>query len=151
MQATERLTETVLALAETLVGGQDTVSPIDPQKATESASKNVVLLGKTLEDIKTRGVLLPTLPTDLNFGQLEVLKFTINPEETDLVPDPMLLLMKAAINWSWRCDQKLLPACGSVYSEEEEPRFAPSTIIPFVIEFAPMPETPDDDDLSFSG
>jgi hypothetical protein len=33
------------------------------------------------------------------------------------VPDPMLLGIKAGVNWSFRCDQKVLPACADGESE----------------------------------
>lgn len=63
----------------------------------------------------------------------------------DLYPDPMLLLIKAAVNWSWWCGQKLLPACGCA-NEEEEELVASSTPVPATIEFKTVPVTPDDDD-----
>lgn len=69
----------------------------------------------------------------------------------DLCPDPMLLLVKAATNWSWWCGQQLLPACGLANEEEEkeEEVVRPSTLVPTEIEVKPVPVTPDDeDDLS---
>jgi hypothetical protein len=115
--ATERLSEATLALANTLVGAH-VVTPIDLQETGEEVQVQVALLKETKKDIQQRGVVLPTART--NFESLQVLKGFIDSEKSDLIPDPMLLLMKAAINWSWRCKQQLLPACHSVHSEQEE-------------------------------
>ena len=85
----------------------------------------------------------------LDWENVEVLKFAIDPNKTDFVPDPILLLMKAAINWSWRCRQKLYPACGSHCMEEEKELVVPSTPIPSEIEFvhvSAVPVTPDSED-----
>lgn len=78
----------------------------------------------------------------------ELLQFVVDPERLDLYPDPMLLLIKAAVNWSWWCGQKLLPACGCANEEEEEEEelVVPSTPVPTMIEFQPVPVTPDDND-----
>lgn len=76
----------------------------------------------------------------------ELLQFVVDPKELDLSPDPMLLLIKAAVNWSWWCGQKLLPACGCANEEEEEELVVPSTPVPTMIEFQPVPVTPDDND-----
>jgi hypothetical protein len=145
--ATARLSETILALAETFVRGDvDVVSPIDLDNSYEE--QKVTLLKKNFKTaIENEGVVLPTAPT--NSESLEVLKCRIHQNDTKWIPDPMLLLVKAAINWSWRHKQKLLPACGSVHSEKEEERSlaAPSTPIPSFIELASaIPVTPDDDD-----
>jgi len=83
----------------------------------------------------------------------ELLQFVVDPDRLDLYPDPMLLLIKAAVNWSWSCGQKLLPACGCANEEEEEEEelVVPSTPVPTMIEFQPVPVTPDDnDDASLS-
>jgi len=158
--ATDRLTEMILALAETLVGREDANSPSDLLFARGDTNRTpprgpdprADLLKQTRDDMKNRGVMVPKfLDSDFD-DSVEILKFVIDPSATDLVPDPMLLLMKAAINWSWRCGQKFLPACCSVHSEgaEEEELVVPSTPIPSFIECPPVPVTPDfiGDDLS---
>lgn len=134
-EATSRLTDIVLALAETLVGREGKISPTTLQLTSRSAAsasaprapdEKEKFLQTTTEDLKTRGVMVPQLQGDL--ASVEVLKFVIDPSATDLVPDLMLLLIKAAINWSSRCGQTLLPACDSVHSErEEEELVVPST------------------------
>jgi hypothetical protein len=70
------------------------------------------------------------------------------PTATDFIPDAMLLLIKAAINLSWRCDQKLLPACEG----EGEESVAPDAPIPTVIKCRHVPVTSDSgDDLVMFG
>jgi hypothetical protein len=55
----------------------------------------------------------------------ELLQFVVDPKRLDLYPDPMLLLIKAAVNWSWWCGQKL----------DQEELVVPSTPVPTMIEF----------------
>jgi hypothetical protein len=141
--ASARLKDMVLALAETLVGREKKISPI----TLTTEKKKRELLEESIENIEKRGVMVPELIRE-DLASVEVMKFFIDQKATDLVPDPMLLLIKAAINWSSRCDQKLLPACGSVHGEgegEEEEFFVPSTPIPSVIKFKPNPVTPETD------
>jgi uncharacterized membrane protein YgcG len=144
--ATSRLSETVLALADTLFVADGAVSPIDLEERGTDTEDMTTLLEKTRKSIENSGVVLPLAPKNFD-DNLQVLKCSIDPKHTDLIPDPMLLLMKAAINWSWRCGQKLLPACGSVHSDNEEARSltAPYTPIPKFVEVVPA-VTPDDDD-----
>jgi hypothetical protein len=158
-EATARMCDMALALAETLVGREDKISPVDLQSAGcgGSAPKprdpKTTLLTETQEKMKEDGIVLPQLRNDIDYDSVQVLKFRIDPDKTDLVPDPMLLLMKADINWSWRCGQKVLPACGTVNTAgEEKVDVPPTTPIPSSIEFKPNPVTPEtdvDDDLSF--
>jgi len=92
------------------------------------------------------GSKLPKANEELDLDGCELLQFDIDPKRGfDLYPDPMLLLIKAAVNWSWWCGQKLLPTCGCA-NEEEEELVAPSAPVPATIEFKPAPVTPDDDD-----
>ena len=95
------------------------------------------------------GIKLPEAKPELDLNHCELFQFEVDPaRKLDLYPDPMLLLIKAAINWSWSCNQKLLPACGRVNEEEEEEELVgPSTPIPTEIEFKSVPVTPDDDVL----
>ena len=84
------------------------------------------------------GIKVPKMKEGLDFSKAELLQFTVDPNGgVDLYPDPMLLLIKAAINWSWSNGQKLLPTCGR--TEEEEEWVAP---IPTEIEIAPVPVIP---------
>jgi hypothetical protein len=153
--ATERLSDMVLALAETLVGMEGMLSPVVLQPlppraglAPKGPDKRTDLLANALKSIDKDGIKLPSVLESFDFEDAQVLKSFIEPLATDLVPDPMLLLMKAAINWSWRCGQKLYPACGSVHSAvgEEEELEVPSTPIPSFIEVRAVPVTPDSDD-----
>ena len=95
------------------------------------------------------GIKLPEAKPELDLNHCELFQFEVDPaRKLDLFPDPMLLLIKAAINWSWSCNQKLLPACGRANEEEEEEELVgPSTPIPTEIEFQSVPVTPDDDVL----
>ena len=105
-----------------------------------------VLFSETRKSLKS-GVILPTVASGLDFNKAELLQFMVDPESgIDLWPDPMLLLIKATINWSWYCGQKLLPACGgNSQQEDEEELVAPTTPIPAVVTVKPAPVTPDDD------
>lgn len=166
-KATDRLSDMVLALADTLLdAGEDTITPLTLQdqahggnggsvqssrhgsgvpKAPPRDDKKVTVLKNAIAALKKDGVKVPMLKKDINLESLELVKFLVNPEKVDLYPDPWLLLMKAAINWSWRCGQKLYPACRSVHSEEEEEEEwdVPSTPVPTIIECGPLPVTPD--------
>jgi hypothetical protein len=149
----------VLALADTLVGGKGRVSPIDLVIKGVTQSKNRVPrrpnrkkedLQRVKKDIEENGVRVPKSLGHL-LDDVKVLKFTVTPDLTDLEPDPMLLLIKAAISWSWRCGQKLLPACGSVHSEGsgDDELVSPSTPIPSFVLCTPIPVTPESDDDFF--
>jgi hypothetical protein len=158
--ATASLSDMVLALAETLVGRTGKISPVDLQYPRTRASlptgpngRKEVLV-RAQEAMERTGIVLPQVQGKLEYNSAQVLKCVIDPMAHDLVPDPMLLLMKAAINWSWRCKQKPYPACGSAHGAvgEEEELVVPSTPIPSFIEVKAVPVTPetddDDDDLS---
>ena len=92
------------------------------------------------------GIKLPEAKPELDLDRCELFQFEVDPaRKLDLYPDPMLLLIKAAINWSWSCNQNLFPACGRANEEEEEEELVdPSTPIPTEIEFKSVPVTPDD-------
>ncbi|CAB9524516.1 hypothetical protein SEMRO_1546_G281450.1 [Seminavis robusta] len=98
------------------------------QKYSLKRQKRVCDLASSFQE-QLQGLILTTL-----------LQFEVDPSKLDLSPDPMLLLIKAAVNWSWCCGQKLLPACGrSNEEEEEEELVAPSTPIPTTIGCKPVP------------
>ena len=46
-----------------------------------------------------------------NWEKQRLIKIFLDPSKTS-VPDPLLLLIKAAIGWSSRCGQQLLHGCG---------------------------------------
>mmetsp|Transcript_61664 Transcript_61664/g.150957 ORF Transcript_61664/g.150957 Transcript_61664/m.150957 type:complete len:230 (-) Transcript_61664:185-874(-) len=107
-----------------------------------------VQLQETEKKFNKEGICIPKEKDGLDFSNVELFQFTVDPESgIDLCPDPLLLLIKAAINWSWHCDQKLLPSCG-IPSDEEDTwdLVAPSTPIPAVIEVRPVPVFPDDEE-----
>ena len=168
--ATENLRKMVLAMAETLVGRKGEVKPYEillesnghfikcPDDTNKWNKKHydVSLFEATSQSIKRNGVLVPKLVIGLeenpDLDGVELLVCHLNPDQVDLYPDPMLLLMKAAINWSWYCKQKLLPASGSLsmkmndgIGDEEDEEKVPTTPVPVCIEFRPMPVpvTPD--------
>ena len=170
VDATENLRKMVLAMAETLVGRNGEVKPYELLLNSKGQFKecpsdrdqwnkehyDIDLFGATIRSIKEFGVQVPKLESGLeenpDLDGVELLVCHLNPEQVDLYPDPMLLLMKAAINWSWYCGQKLLPACGSLnmkmdddIEEEEDEEMVPTTPVPVCIEFRPMPVsvTPD--------
>jgi len=95
-----------LALAETLVGRTDKISPIDLQSpAPTPLDAKTKLLIETQKKMKKDGIVLPQLRDDIDYDSVQVLKFRIDPTKTDLVPDPMLLLMKAVT----KADRKFSP------------------------------------------
>ncbi|CAB9519564.1 expressed unknown protein [Seminavis robusta] len=148
--ATRNLSNMVLALADTLMDKKG-LSVVDLFEQSELAKrkgkgnsqaedKRLGVLKDAKKEIEKDGVFVPVLVSDASehLESLKVVKFTIDASETDLVPDPMLLLIKAAINWSWRCGQKLLPACGSVQSEGEDAELTVSTP-PCIVVIGPKP------------
>ena len=83
------------------------------QRPLHTEDYHIAQFQDTTESLKNDGVRLPKAKNDLDLDSCELLQFEVDPTtEIDLYPDPMLLLIKAAINWSWCCRQKLLPACG---------------------------------------
>jgi hypothetical protein len=173
--ATTNLRTIVLAMAESLVGRKSKVSPDHPliewkakkEKRRTSNAKSVKppqnnkikedydteLFEDTVRSIRESGGKLPKVKEDLegneNLDGVELLQFWVDQKKVDLYPDPMLLLVKAAINWSWYCEQKLLPACGCATvndekAEEGDALLVPSTPIPTIIECLAMPVSPDD-------
>jgi len=109
-KATVVLLSAVKAMSETLIGRSDKVSPFNLFDEIGVNSKKERLL-KVAEDIRQYGVLIPEYARGYDDPNLQVIKVYLDPTLTS-VPDPMLLLVKAAITWSERNNQKLLPACG---------------------------------------
>ena len=148
-RAKERLAETVMALADSLVNERASgISPLEYLKATGGREFQMKMLQDTVESIEAkRGVFVPELKfeDEDELGRVEVFKFSLDKEKTDYLPDPLLLLIKAAINWSWRTGQKLLPACGPVLKEEEGQEVSVTTPIPDIITRNAVPVTPDSD------
>lgn len=113
---------------------------------------NYVQFEETIKSITKNGICVPKEKDDIDFSKTHLFQFEVDPERgIDLIPDPMLLLIKAAVNWSWYCDQKLLAAYGHPTKEIKTKQQAttgdvgvPSTPIPVVVEFEtkPVPVTP---------
>lgn len=94
---------------------------------------NAVQFSETIKCLDRDGIKVPQAKEGINSDHCELLVFEVNPNSgLDVYPDPMLLLIKAAINWSWYCGQKLLPACGPA-SEEGDDMVSPP--VPTTIEF----------------
>ena len=114
-KATNLLADMVLALADSLTEEEEEgkISPFTCLIAKKKGDKDYKLkmLLDTKKSIKKKGVCIPKLlrKEDEELENIEVFKFSLDSEKTDYVPDPMLLLIKVAVNWSWRCGQKLLP------------------------------------------
>lgn len=156
VDATKNLEKMVLAMAETLVGRTGEVAPyqyllngkrgrFEERPADQNQWKkehyDSHLFEETIHSITTKGVQVPTLEESQDLEHVQLLVCHFNPDLVDVCPDPMLLLMKAAINWSWYCDQKLLPACGE---EEEDEEMVPTTPVPEYIEFGPVNQDQDE-------
>jgi len=135
-EATENLRQMTLAMAETLVGEgfevkpDETLRPQNPTPAKEDCSniikklqsKDKAQFEETRKSLNEDGIKLPqAMPEIGDLDDYELLLFEVDPSaKLDVYPDPMLLLIKAAINWSWFCGQKLLPTyCGSANEEDE--------------------------------
>lgn len=170
-EATENLRKMVLAMAETLVGRNGEVKPYEsllnskgrgfkelpPEKDQWNKEHyDIDLFEATMLSVKNNGVRVPKLERGLegnpDLDGVELLVCHLNPDQVDLYPDPILLLVKAAINWSWYCDQKLLPACGSLNIKrddgidgDKDEEIVPTTPVPECIELRPTPGwvTPD--------
>ena len=104
-------------MAETLIGRSGKISPFDlfdeiggkasrKSPLPDTNSKKSRLL-KVAEQIRQNGVLIPDYARGYDDPNHQVLKVYLDPTLTS-VPDSMLLLVKAAITWSDRNDQKLL-------------------------------------------
>jgi hypothetical protein len=97
------LTATIKALAESATR-QDCVRPSD----LISSEENTELMNKLLGDHDDGNVLVP----GPHLTKFNVLKVKLGNSFDYEVPDPMLLAMKAAINWYFIMTKlKLLPAC----------------------------------------
>ena len=130
--ATGPLEAMVLAMAEVLVGHQENgkISPFHlfPEDTKIGKEKGISRDGSesstsfrpglskkeelfnVRENIKKDGVFAPDLAE--TYKDATVMKIFLDLSKNTYVPDPFLLLVKAAITWSARCKQKLLPARG---------------------------------------
>jgi hypothetical protein len=84
-------------------------------KPHDNEKEKLIALQKSLEEKTTVGIpVLAALP------DMRVAKVTFDATSANLhdPPDPFLLAVKAAVTWSWRNGQKLLPGC-SVSDEDE--------------------------------
>lgn len=61
---------------------------------------------------------IPALKDDLDWRTIQVAKGTFDIE-TSCLPDPFLLMAKAAVNFSSLVGKKLMPACKHVNFSEE--------------------------------
>ena len=129
--ATELLCNLVKAHADVLTGRlkrdgtrSSRITPIDLFHNNFAGNTRLEVLSKrhqmneTLNELKDHKVKVPHM-RDAGDKDWEVLKVHL----TGKIPDPMLVATKAAINWSARCGQKLLPSCSvqpEVDPKEEE-------------------------------
>lgn len=117
--ATELLCNLVKAHADVLTGRlkrdgtrSSRITPIDLFHNNFAGNTRLEVLSKrhqmneTLNELKDHKVKVPHMK-DAGDKDWEVLKVHL----TGKIPDPMLVATKAAINWSARCGQKLLPSC----------------------------------------
>ncbi|CAB9505464.1 expressed unknown protein [Seminavis robusta] len=82
---------------------------IAPKKFKKEVRSELAQLETTKEKLEKDGTPILRLQKR-EVGELAKLSFQKNPSNT--VPDPFLLAVKAAVNWSYRCDTKLLPGGG---------------------------------------
>lgn len=121
--ATDRLCDAVKAHADILDGRRSSneeprkINPMTIYNATNSTKEHKAALGDVQINLSSGEVKVPALKKD-NLDGLEVMKVWV---EGDATPDPALLVMKAAINWSNWVGGKLLPGCGKgVYDSDDE-------------------------------
>ena len=110
--ATDLLTCFTKGLAYSLVNG-DCFDCWDPTNKAEKLRLEAVQ--SALQE--SQKVFIPVLNTSQNLYVAKV-RFEKNDPNMPNPPDPFLLAIKAAVTWSWRNNQKLLPCCG--IPEEEE-------------------------------
>ncbi|KAL3906024.1 MAG: hypothetical protein SGILL_009445 [Bacillariaceae sp.] len=150
----------VKAMAETVVGRPGAVKPqsvfyekTDTKKSQEDETKPSMMKDEDYKkdhfenlfaSFNNKGVQIPKVNSESaeELEKKELLVFHLDPRKVDLYPDPMLLLMKAAINWSMYCDQELFPVYDSA-TEDDEDEESVATPIPTFIYCAPVRVTPD--------
>lgn len=110
-------------------GKQKKTSPLDLfQKAfsgnhhdveREINQKKYVLENTARTELKDFKVKVPKVKNGSD--NWEVMKVLLNLRLSSTIPDPALVATKAAINWSARCGQRLLPACPAPpHTDQEE-------------------------------
>jgi hypothetical protein len=101
-----------------------------PKKIKAEVRKKQAALEVTKEKMKQKGTPILRL-RERSDGELKLVKVKFRKTSKNSVPDPFLLAVKAVVNWSNRCDMKLLPGCGdeslcdSCSESEEMPRLKP--------------------------
>lgn len=119
--AREILSQFVKAHADVLMGreeGKDLLKPIDLFYEDVSETENDVQIRKqalqdTMKILKKKGeVKIPVSSGKVNTRVMKVKLTQFNSQGYSLaIPDPAAVAAKAAVSWSQRCSQKLLPAC----------------------------------------
>lgn len=111
-----------------------------PKKIRKEVQKKVEELEETKEKMKDMaGMHILRLKQD-HHRDLKLVKVRFKKTSENSVPDPFLLTIKAAVNWSNRCDMKLLPGCGNEESSsdsssesEKSPRLLKPVVPPPVV------------------
>ena len=84
---------------------------IAPKKFKKEVRSKLPQLETTKEKLEKDGTPILRLQKR-EVGELKLVKLSFKKNPNNTVPDPFLLAVKAAVNWSNRCDTKLLPGCG---------------------------------------
>jgi hypothetical protein len=108
-KATTLLSQFVKAHADVLTGrGGNRLTPLDlfVNDLDQEVNKRKNMLNDTVEKLRNNVVKVPVVK-DNTGRNWEVMKIYLTVD----IPDPALVATKAAINWSARCDQNLLPSC----------------------------------------
>jgi hypothetical protein len=119
--ATLLLGQFVKAHASVLSRERPAINPLDlfPGDGKEVLDRKKMLL-ETLTQLKANNkVKVPSVKRTTDDFTWQVMKVRL----TGRIPDPVLLAIKAAVSWSSRCGQTLLPACPDgpdIDSEQEE-------------------------------
>lgn len=122
----------VKALADVANGRPDKLSMVDlvnpgspiaemqPRIDAMAATRQKYLDNRCRESNAEWGPPRVTVPEIKPGNNFRVLKIHLNASTTDgVVPDPSSLLGKTGINWSFRCGEKPVSACGDGPSDEE--------------------------------
>jgi hypothetical protein len=96
---------------------------VDVDESTGGTSRDRALsawtsLVKHLRTSSNPTFALPTLMSNIDFSAIHVAKGTLSVESSCL-PDPFLLALKGAINFSSHVHTKLFPACPSEIVDDE--------------------------------
>jgi hypothetical protein len=116
VMATNLLTQFAKAHADVLMGRGGNgilLTPLDlfADENSDEVGTGKAMLQTTARELQSNNVVKIPVIKDTSTGS--VLKVKI----TEDIPDPTNLGIKAGVNWSFRCGQKLLPACADDESE----------------------------------